>query len=62
MCVCRVRGVVSRAREALRTRAGREEEVEREWKEKVRETERRTSVRCQSFLRALSQERDKVSF
>lgn len=51
---------VSRAQQAVQVSAGREVELEREWKERVREAERRVGSRTQAALQTLAQERDKV--
>lgn len=53
--------VVCRAGQRARAREEREEVLEREWRERVREAERKSSARCQQSLRSLSQDRDKVS-
>lgn len=41
--------------------AERENVMEREWKERVREAERRVGARMQAAIRTVAQERDKVS-
>lgn len=44
----------------MQASADRENELEREWKERVREAERRVGSRTQAALRTVAQERDKV--
>lgn len=44
----------------MQSSAERENKMEREWKERVREAERRVGARMQAALRAVAQERDKV--